>query len=48
MKGDKKDLEGEESEIDLEERGKLAKNDKQGYPLNGMQMYNAMQLLLFT
>ena len=30
MKGDKKDLEGEESEIDLEERGKLTKNDKQG------------------
>jgi len=29
MNKDKKDLEGEESETDLEERGKLTKNDKQ-------------------
>ena len=31
MKQDKKDLGGEESEIDLGEKGKLMKNDKQGW-----------------
>jgi len=30
MNKDKKDLEGEESETDLEERGKLMKKDKHG------------------